>query len=464
MIAETQQLGNYLALFSEFGKRVPGRDLPWLKRLRENAFVRFCEMGFPTTRMEDWRFTNLAAIARTEFELASNGSHPVTSAQIASHRMTDTACRLVFVNGRFAPELSSRESLPDGSVVRSLAEQIAESPEAIEPYLGRYLNIERDAFCALNSAFMEDGAYIHVRRGKIIEAPLHLLFVSAASDRATMNHPRNLIVAEDSSQLTVVEHYLSLDGGTTLSNAATELVAGDNAVVSHYRIERESLQGFHISTLRIQQGRGSNVASHSLLIGGALVRNNVHPVLMGEGAECLINGLFIGDGSQHLDNYMLVEHASPHCGSRQFYSGILDDHAHGVFHGRIIVHRDAQKTDAKQTNRNLLLSDDAQIDTKPQLEIFADDVKCTHGATIGQIEDQALFYLRSRGIDEVSARQLLLLAFASECTDRMKENGARAFVQALIERHVSQMAHMQISNRKDPPREYVAERNCGEVQ
>src|SRR5437899_7142848 len=207
-------------------------------------------------------------------------------------------------------------------------------------------------------------------------------------------------------------------------------------------IELEHKEAFNVSTLRIQQGRSANVVSHSVLLGGALVRNNVHPVLAGEGGECLINGLFIGNRSQHLDNYMLVEHASPRCGSRQFYIGILDGHAHGVFHGRIIVHKDAQKTDAKQTNRNLLLSDDAQIDTKPQLEIYADDVKCTHRSTIGQIEGDALFYLRSRGIDEVSARKLLLFAFAIECLDRMMQGPVRMHVEGLLESHVSQMAHM----------------------
>jgi len=205
--------------------------------------------------------------------------------------------------------------------------------------------------------------------------------------------------------------------------------------------EREHQQAFNISTLRLQQGRSANVSSHSVLLGGGLVRNNVHPVLAGEGSECLINGLFIGNGQQHLDNYMLVEHASPHCASRQFYNGILDDQAHGVFHGRIIVHKDAQKTDAKQTNRNLLLSDDARIDTKPQLEIYADDVKCTHGATIGQIEENALFYLRSRGIDEISARKLLLLAFANECLDRMATNPAREHVERLINEHLLTIAN-----------------------
>jgi Fe-S cluster assembly protein SufD len=466
VIAETQQLANYLPAFSHFSNHAPGRKLSWLQRLREDAYAQFCEKGFPTTRMEDWRFTNVSAIAHAEFELAQNGDGLVSNAQIAQNGMKEAACRLVFVNGRFAPEYSFLESLPDGLVVRSLARQIAEAPQTVEPYLGRYLNIERDAFCALNSAFLDDGAYVQIRRGAIIEAPVYLQFVSVGNGRATMNHPRNLVVAEEGSQVAVVEDYVSLGSGATLSNAATELVAGDSTVVSHYQIERESLEAFHISTLRIQQGRSANVASHSLLIGGGLVRNNVHPVLAGESGECLINGLFIGKGSQHLDNYMLVEHASPLCGSRQFYNGILDDQARGVFHGRIIVHKEAQKTDAKQTNRNLLLSDDAQIDTKPQLEILADDVKCTHGATIGQIEDQALFYLRTRGIEELSARQMLLLAFASECTDRMKESAVRTFVQTLIESHVSQIAHMraETTRREKGMLEHRVDRNQGELR
>jgi len=246
-----------------------------------------------------------------------------------------------------------------------------------------------------------------------------------------MAHPRNLILAEDHSQVTVVEDYISVKSGVMFSNVVTELYAGQDAVVAHYMIEREDTQALNVSTLRIEQQRNANVESHSLLLGGALVRNNVHPVLAGEGGECLINGLFIGKGRQHMDNYMLVEHAQPHCNSRQFYNGILDEQAHGVFHGRIIVHKDAQKTDAKQTNRNLLLSDEAQIDTKPQLEIYADDVKCTHGATIGQVEENALFYLRSRGLDEIAARRLLLYAFASECLERMRTGPVRNYLEAL---------------------------------
>ena len=441
MITATQQLESYLETFSEFEKLAADHALPWLRKLRRDAFARFCEVGFPTTHDEDWRFTNVSAIAQTPFQLARNGRVRVSRQQLEPYWAARVACQLVFVNGRFAHELSFPGKLPDGVKVSNLAGEISSNPGTIEPHLGRYLDICRDAFAALNTAFTEDGAYVHVRRGTLVEEPIYLLFVSTGDDTPSMNHPRNLVVAEEDSQATFVEEYVSLDGGAMFCNTVTELVAGDHTVLSHYMIEREHKQAFNISTLRIQQGRSANVVSHSVLLGGALVRNNVHPVLAGEGGECLINGLFIGNGHQHLDNYMLVEHASPRCGSRQFYNGILDGHAHGVFHGRIIVHKDAQKTDAKQTNRNLLLSDDAQIDTKPQLEIYADDVKCTHGATIGQIEGDALFYLRSRGIDEVSARKLLLFAFASECLDRMKQGPVRKHVEGLINRCLFQMAN-----------------------
>ena len=440
MSTAIQQAGTYLDTFTQFSKSAAGHKLPWLRKLREGAFARFCEVGFPTTHDEDWRFTNVSAIAKTEFSLAEETAPPVTKADLNSWQVGGSAAQLVFVDGRFSRDLSAFNDLPVGIEISGLKDQITSKPEAIEAHLGRYLAIQRDPFCALNNAFLEDGAYVHVRRGKILERPIHLLFVSTASDAPTMSHPRNLLVFEDESQGTIIEEYVSLGGGSIFSNSATELVAGENTTVAHYMIEREHRRAFNISTLRIQQGRSANVASHSLLLGGGLVRNNVHPVLAGEGGECLINGLFVGEGRQHLDNYMYVEHAKPHCSSRQFYNGILDGHAHGVFHGRIVVHKDAQKTDAKQTNRNLLLSDDAQIDTKPQLEIYADDVKCTHGATIGQIEENALFYLQSRGIDELSARRLLLLAFASECLDRMKAGVARDYSEGLIHKHLLSVA------------------------
>ena len=432
----THDLGIHLQNFTDFQRRAAGRNLPWLRKLREDAFARFAEVGFPTTRDEDWRFTNITPITRTQFRLPGNALVQLPPAELKSWNIEGSAARLVFVNGRYAPELSRIDALPKGVAVSSLREQVEGNSDQISKQLGHYADTQRDAFVALNTAFVEDGAYVHVKRGIVAETPIHLLFVSSSDHTALMSHPRNLIVFEDQSQGTVVEEYVSLGGGVMFSNSVTELVAGDDAHVSHYMIEREHKEAFNVSTLRIQQGRTANVASHSFLLGGGLVRNNVHPVLAGEGGECLINGLFVGSGKQHLDNYMHVEHASPHCASRQFYNGILDDKAHGVFHGRIVVHKDAQKTDAKQTNRNLLLSDDAQIDTKPQLEICADDVKCTHGATIGQIDENALFYLRSRGMSEAEARQLLLLAFASECVERMRPGAAQIYVEQLIHAHL----------------------------
>jgi Fe-S cluster assembly protein SufD len=451
-----KSLDTYLDSFTAFEKHATGHDLPWLRKLRAEAFARFCETGFPTTHDEDWRFTNVSPIARTPFVLAREGAAPSSKSELQPTRLEGSGAQLVFVNGHFARELST---VPQAIHISSLKQELVKAPQAVRAYLGRYLDIQRDPFSALNTAFAEDGAYVHVRRGAVVEEPIHLVFISTASDRPTMSHPRNLLVFEDESEATVVEEYLSLGSGPVLCNSATELIAGENTTISHYMIEREHGDAFNISTLRIQQGRSANIASHSLLLGGGLVRNNVHPVLAGEGGECLINGLFVGNGREHLDNFMHVEHASPHCSSRQFYNGILDGHAHGVFHGRIVVHKNAQKTDAKQTNRNLLLSDDAQIDTKPQLEIYADDVKCTHGATIGQIEENALFYLRSRGIDESAARRLLLLAFASECVERMKPGAARTHVEHLIHKYLLSLEHLsgQRSERVE------AERSLEEV-
>jgi Fe-S cluster assembly protein SufD len=429
VITATQAPEKYLEIFDQFNRRAASQPR-WLQSLRQEAFACFSETGFPTTHDEDWRFTNVSEVSNTPFELA--GAETVSKEQLEPLGASQFASQMVFINGLYSEKLSTLATMPKGVRMASLAAQLRIDPASIEPHFGRYLNYQRDAFCALNTAFAEDGVYVHIPPGVVVEEPIYVLYVTAPGATPSMNHPRNLIVAGENSQVTVVEDYVSLGEGTSFSNAATELIAADNAHVSHYMIVREGAGANNFSTLRIQQGRSANVATHSLLLSGALIRNNVHPMLAGEGSECLINGLFMANGSQHMDNYMLVEHASPHCDSRQFYNGILNGQSHGVFHGRIIVHKDAQKTDAKQTNRNLLLSDDAQIDTKPQLEIYADDVKCTHGATIGQFDDNALFYLRSRGLPEASARHLLLLAFANECLDRMSSPQVRAHLEKLV--------------------------------
>jgi len=429
VIAETQVPETYIEQFEQRRRQAePG----WLSALRQDGFALFTETGFPTTHDEDWRFTSITPISRTEFQPAP--AIKLDPAALESFGISEFVCRLVFVNGRFAPELCRFPSLPKGVILGSLAEQIAANPGLVEQHLGQHLNIRRDAFAALNTAFFEDGAFVYVPRNTVLLHPVYVLFVSAGADAPMVEHPRSLIIAEENSQVSVVEDYVTVEDGNSaaFSNTATELIAGSGAVASHFMLVRQGGKSFNVSTLRIQQERSSNVSTHSFLLSSALVRNNVHPVLNGEGAECLINGLFMASSGQHMDNYMLVEHAAPHCDSRQFYNGILSGNGHGVFHGRIIVHKDAQKTDAKQTNRNLLLSDNAQIDTKPQLEIYADDVKCTHGATIGQVDETALFYLRSRGLDEVSARHILLLAFANECLDRVAGHAMRSHLQHLV--------------------------------
>ncbi len=433
MTAVTQERVSYLETFARFEKGAAGTSQEWLRPIRRAAIARFSELGFPTTHDEDWRFTSVAPIAQTPFQLPQDGRVDPAPRALEQFTFPGLVCnRLVFVNGHYAPALSSLQPLPDGVKVGSLAEALTASRDVLEQHLSRYADYHHDAFSALNTAFMADGAFVHIPRGMVLHEPIHLLYVSTPTAVPTMTHPRNLVVAGDSSQATIVEDYVSLGGDVYFSNVVTEVVVGGNSVLSHYLIERESTQAFNVSTLRVQQGRSSSFASHSLLLGGALVRNNIHPVLAGEGCDCLINGLFMGTGRQHMDNYMKVEHASPHCDSRQFYNGILDGQSRGVFHGRIIVHKGAQKTDAKQTNRNLLLSEQAQIDTKPQLEIYADDVKCTHGATIGQISQDAIFYLRSRGIAEESARALLLFAFAGESLQRMKIETIRTHLEALV--------------------------------
>jgi Fe-S cluster assembly protein SufD len=444
MIAETLVGKGYISEFHDFSQRL-SEQAPWLIALRREGYSEFGEAGFPTTHDEDWRFTNVAPIAQTRFALLHKDA-ALNVEELEQFGATSFPCCLVFVNGKYSAQLSRTPALPKGVKVGSLAEAIATGDEKVQEQLGRHLNFRRDAFAALNTAFIEDGAYVYVPRSTVVEQPIYALYVSTSSAEPVMNHPRNLVIVEENSQATIVEDYVSLDeqaGAPAFSNTVTELVAGESAVVSHYMIVRESEQTFNVSTLRIQQARSSNVATHSLLLGGALIRNNVHPVLAGEGAECLINGLFMANGRQHMDNYMLVEHASPHCDSRQFYNGILNGQSRGVFHGRIIVHKDAQKTDAKQTNRNLLLCDDAQIDTKPQLEIYADDVKCTHGATIGQVDETALFYLRSRGLSEVSAKHLLLQAFANECLDRMHTGPVRDHVERLVAHWLPETARFE---------------------
>src|SRR6266581_2213645 len=401
----------YLAKFERFEKEA--RQPSWLFPLRKAGIARFAELGFPTTRHEDWRFTNVTPIAKLPF------------AHLAG-------TRLIFVNGQYASGLSTARGLPQGVKAGSLAAALVSESALLEKHLGRYARMEDYAFAALNTAFFLDGAFIHVPAGVAVPEPVQLVFISTVKEAGATTHPRNLIIAEKQSRLTVVESYVCAADAPYFTNAVTEMVVGDDAVVEHVKFQDESRDAFHIATVHGQFGRNSRVSAHSFALGARLSRNNIYAKLAGEGLECILNGLYLTKGEQLADHHMIVEHAKPYCASHEYFNGILDDKSKGVFHGRILVHPVAQKTDAKQTNKNILLSDEATVDTKPQLEIYADDVKCTHGATVGQLNDEAIFYLRSRGIGLETAKQMLIHAFAGEIIDRVKCEPVREELDRLV--------------------------------
>lgn len=406
----------------------------WMTPFRRAGINRFAELGFPTLQDEDWRFTNVAPIAKLPFKPVCELEHTSLTRE-ALARFTFArlpANRLVFVNGCYAADLSSLEPQPRGVTVGSLAEALATDSTALETHLARRAPGDDNTFSALNAAFFQDGAYIYIPAGQTLPAPVHLLFIATATETGATWHPRNLVVAGKDSRLTLFESYVSTVDAPYFTNAVTDLVLGDGAVVEHGKFQDESLSAFHVAAVRAQLGRGSNLISHSIATGARLSRNNIRTHLGGEGVECILNGLYLTRGDQLADHHMVVEHAQPHCNSHEYYNGILDGRSKGVFHGRILVRQAAQKTDAKQTNKNLLLSEAATIDTKPQLEIYADDVKCTHGATVGQLNEESIFYLRSRGLGADTARRMLIHAFAGEIIERIRYAPAREELDKLV--------------------------------
>jgi len=440
MIASKEKEGVYLSSFNQLEERLAARAPSWLHEIRRAAIESFAEKGFPTTRQEEWRNTNVAPIAAVPFERASEvrGESAASLAErISQLPLGDLGCpKLVFINGRFSKQLSTLEALPKGAKAGSLAEALASDGKILKGHLTRYATDYREhAFVALNTAFLEDGVFLEIPKGVVLDKPIYLLYVSEASGLPTVSYPRNLIVAGRESQATIIEGYVGPDAaplfraagaksltpeGVYFTNAVTEIAVGEGAVLEYHRIQQESETAFHFGRLQFHQERSSNVATHSIAIGGALVREEVKAVLDGEGAEATLDGLYVVTGRQHIDNQTTLDHAKPHCSSREVYRGVLDGESSAVFNGKIIVRKDAQKTDSKQSNKNLLLSEKAIIDTKPGLEIYADDVKCTHGATIGQIDPEAVFYLRSRGIGLQEARDLLTYAFANDVLERIK--------------------------------------------
>ena len=423
----------HLEKFEWFEKdaRQPG----WVFPLRKAGIARFAEMGFPTTEEEDWRFTNVLPIARLPFKpvLAPAAAHEVTAEIIAGLTFGKLpALRMVFLNGHFVAGLSHRGPLPAGVTLASLADSLRMNDPALEQHIARYASSEMSAFTSLNNAFFQDGAFLHIRAGKSIEGPILLLFLTTGRETGATSHPRNLILLEEASAATIVESHLSLGQAATFTNAVTEMVVGPGASIEHTKFQDEDLHAFHIAALHAELGAGCNFVSHSFATGAKLSRNNIRAVLGGDGVECLLNGLYLTRGDQLADHHMVVEHAAPRCNSHEYFNGILDGRSKGVFHGRILVRPVAQKTDAKQTNKNLLLSENATADTKPQLEIYADDVKCTHGATIGQLNEESIFYLRSRGIGTDTARRMLIHAFAGEIIERIRHPQVREELDKLV--------------------------------
>jgi Fe-S cluster assembly protein SufD len=428
----------YRSLFDRRQAALGGSEPEWLSAFRRDAMERFEARGFPTTRDEAWKYTSVAPIARVPFEAAARGRFDGRS--LAPFRLRGTR-EIVFVNGHHVPELS--RGAGDGVQVESLQEILAHEPDRLQPHLGQHTGDDTSPFVTLNGAFVEDGSLVTIPAGHTGQEPIHLLYVSTANGPAAMTNPRNLVIAGVRSQAAVVETYAGADGSAYFTNAVTEAVVEDGAVLDHYAVQREGSAALHVSALAARQGRASRFSDHSVALGGSLHRRDVDAVFGAEGGECVLNGLFVAGDRQHMDTHTRIDHARPHCSSRELYKGVLDGKARGVFHGTILVRKDAQKTDAMQTNKNLLLSHEALVQSTPALQIFADDVKCKHGSTTGQLDAAALFYLRSRGIGEEAARALLTYAFASDVVSRIGVDAVRAGVVAFLQSRLPRPGDIQ---------------------
>lgn len=411
---------HYLDLHKSLAADLPGAHLPWLQQRREEGLARFAEIGFP--RNEAWKYTQLALFARRAFHPAAgpSGVDEQTLRQLGLE--WPDAYRLVFIDGHYVLGLSKIDMLPEGVVLGSLAEAYHNHPRILEQHLGCYTDLTGEGLSALNTAFMQDGFFLNLSHGIGLEQPVHVVFLSSTNADG-MAQPRNLIVAEAGSRAKVIEHYAALGEGTYFTNTVTEVAAHADSHIEHFKLQEESAKTLHVAALGVHQAGASRFDSHVMLLGGQLTRNAISTALDAEGAECNLYGLYLLEGRQHADNHTRVEHRKPSCASKEYYKGVLGGHARGIFSGRVLVAQDAQHTDSQQTNHNLLLSEDAEADARPQLEIYADDVKCSHGATVGQLDETAMFYLRSRGIDQGTARNLLIYAFAEEVLDFIKLPG-----------------------------------------
>src|SRR5213592_1552024 len=422
-------VGSYHAWATNGASRVPA----WLKDLREGGITRFGDLGFPNMKQEAWRFTSVAPIAEGAFELAKPPARVPTLDDIRPFLLLEAGPRLVFVDGFFQRSLST----PFFDDVQSLAHVVTHRQDLIRQHLGQYAATQDRPFSALNTAFVSDGAFVHVPAKATIAEPIQLLFLSTGG-KPVVTHPRNLVVLDREARASIVETYASLSHGAYWTNSVTEIVVGEAARVDYHRVQRESPGAYHVAATQTHQGRDSTVNLHMVAFGAALARHDIGAVLAGPGGRLILNGLYLLASQQHADHHTTIDHAADHCESHEYFNGVLDDKSRGVFTGRIIVRPGAQKTDSKQTNNNLLLSANAHADSQPQLEIYADDVKCTHGSTVGPLDPRAMFYLRSRGVGENEARRLLTYGFAAEILGRVEVAPLRVQLDRIVRDRVAQ--------------------------
>jgi len=424
------------ASFGEQFAQSRGTENPaWLRKIQEQGWQQFETLGIPTSKNENWKYTSVKSIFETPWQSGVDYQpQQSTVDELQCLRFSTTeGLKLTFVNGSFAPSLSHLEGLPKGMVIQSMGQAIQEHPQILQKYLNQVAPIDTEPFVGLNAAFLKDGAFIHIPKGTVLEQPIELEYLSLSNGHPAVCHPRNLILVEEHAQASVIETYAGKPSSNQyFTNAVTEIFLKPGAVLHHYKVQDECESAQHLSSTGVHQEKNSNFTSCNISIGGSLSRNHLLTRLLDEGAECSLHGLYMAHGKQHMDNQTFIDHAKPHCTSRELYKGILDDSAQGVFNGQIKVHPDAQKTISSLTNNNLLLSQEALINTKPLLEILADDVKCSHGVTIGRLDKTQIFYLRSRGLDLKMARHLLTYAFASEIIQELKVPSLKAHLEEIL--------------------------------
>ncbi len=422
----------YLDNFEIFQNSLNGESLKPINQLRKDAIAKFSELSFPTIKDEEWKYTNITPLFKHSFKPAASISE-IENAQVDQFTFDDLKGYLaVFVNGIYSKDLSRLENLPKEVVISSLEDAINSSHLAVQKYFSKYADYKQHIFTSLNTAFTKDGAFIHIPDGKILEDPVHILFITNSNGEKILSQPRNLFSVGKNSQVKILEHFVSIDHGIYFTNSVSEISAGENAVVDHVKLQEESKNAFHIHRIEVEQERNSNFTSHSISLGGIISRNDCNIRFNGEGGEGTLNGLYLTDGEQLYDTHTMIDHAKPHCTSHEHYKGILDDKSRGVFNGKVMVRKDAQKTNAFQENNNIILSAEALVNTKPQLEIFADDVKCTHGATIGQLDMDSMFYLKSRGIGKETARAILIHAFASDIIKSIPLKPIKSYIESIL--------------------------------